>query len=296
MPGTNSLRGDRRVRRVLGRIAAIGRAAAVLLLIVIASVTFLIRSAEARAGEALLGFGRELAAWADAHRQSGTRVLSINGLQLELMTVTTSLDVKHALDHFHQICRQRGGVQESPSQAARSFETVLRKEAEHQGVLACVDTDGPLNVIELTKRLEQFSKSGNLADLGKLRYVLARRTGETTTLLVLWTDGDAQLLGLMPETGDAIGRDPNEFPRAVGLRRVLSAAEQGAPYSLTVYDAGKQAPSGLANWYLTDLTRRGWSVSRTGDRIAARKGNRSVVLSIRSVKSGKTAVSVAELS
>lgn len=296
MLGKNSLRGDRPSRRVAHRLAAFVRAAAVVVVIVAACVMFLIRSAEARAGEALLGFGRELAAWTDAHRQSGARVLSVNGLQLELMTLTTSLDVKQALDHFHDLCRQRGGVREPAPRAARSFDTVLRRDAEHEGLLACIDTDGPLGVSELTKRLEQFSKSGNLAELGKLRYVLARRTGETTTLLVLWTEGDAQLLGLMPATGDAVGKDLSDFPRAAGLRRLLSAAEQGAPYSLTVYDAGQQPPAALASWYEAELAGRGWSVTRTTDRLVVRKGSRSIVLSVHALKSGKTAVSIAELS
>lgn len=296
MLGISSLRGDKRLRRAAGRLAAFGRAVAVLVVIVAACVISLIRSAEARAGEALLGFGRELATWTDAHRQSGTRVLSVNGLQLDLMTVTTSLNVRQSLDHFHDLCRQRGGVREAAPGAARSFDAVLRKEGDHEGVLACVDTGGPLGVSELTRRLEQFGNGGNLAQLGKLRYVLARRTGETTTLLVLWTDGDAQLLGLMPATGDAVGRDPSDFPRATGLRRLLSAAEQGAPYSLTVYDAGKQAPADVGSWYEAELTRSGWSVTRTRDRLVARKASRSVVLSVRALKAGKTAVSIAELS
>jgi hypothetical protein len=172
----------------------------------------------------------------------------------------------------------------------------LRKEAEHEGILACVDTDGPLGVAELTDRLERFSQSGNLADFGKLRYVLARRTGAITTLLVLWTDREAQLLGLMPESGDAIGKDPNDFPRAAGLRRLLSAAEQGAPYTLTLYDAGTQPASTLLDWYQSELERRGWSVSRSRDRLLAQQGSRSVVLDVRALKRGKTAVSVAELS
>ena len=296
MLGTRSLRGNWRGRSLVRRLAAFARAAAVLALVVAACAACLIRSAEARAGEVLFGFGRELAAWTDAHPQSTTRVLSVNGLQLELMTVTTSLDVKHALDHFHDLCRKRGGVREPAPQKARSFDAVLRKEAEHEGVLACIDTDGPLGVAELTGRLERFSKSGNLAELGKLRYVLARRTGDTTTLLVLWTDRDAQLLGLMPASGDATGKDPNDFPRATGLRRLLSAAEQSAPYTLAVYDAGKQPPDGIVAWYEAELARRGWSVSRTGDRLLAQRASRSVILSVRTLKAGKTAVTVAELS
>jgi hypothetical protein len=296
MLGTKLLRGDWPWRGVIRRLAALARATAVLALVIATCAACLLRSAEARAGEALLGFGRELAAWTDAHRQSETRVLSVNGLQLELMTVTTSLDVKHALDHFHDLCRKRGGVREPAPQRARSFDGVLRKEAEHEGVLACIDTDGPLGVADLTGRLERFSKSGNLAELGKLRYVLARRSGETTTLLALWTDRDAQLLGLMPASGDATGKDPNDFPRATGLRRLLSAAEQGAPYTLTVYEAGKRPPDGIIAWYQAELTRGGWSVSRTGDRLLAHKASRSVVLGVSALKTGKTAVSIAELS
>lgn len=268
------------------------RAFAVLALVAGTAIVCLGHSAEARVGETLLGFGHELSGWADAHPQSTPRALSLNGLELELMTVTTHLDVKHALDHFHESCRRQGGIRE----ASAGVDGALRTEGPHEGVLACIDTGGPLGVSELAERLERFSESGNLAELGKLRYVLARRSGDTTTLLVLWTEHDARFFDAFPKSGDAPGQDPKEFPRAERMERLLSAAELGAPYGLTVYDAGQQEPEALLAWYEAELGRRGWSVSRAGERLTAQRGSRSVVLAIRGQKPGKTAVSIAELS
>lgn len=272
------------------------RAATALGVVVAVALACLVHSAEARMGEALAGFGRELSAWTDAHPQSAPRALAVNGLQLELMTVTTELDIKRALDHFHALCRNRGGVREPASRFSAWPDSVLRREADHEGVLACLDTGGPLGVAQLSERLQTFAKTGDLADLGKLRYVLARRSGKATTLLVLWTDRSAQLLNFIPKSGDAAGRDPRDFPRAAGMRRLLSAAELGAPYALALYEAGQQSPAALLSWYEAQLAHEGWSVTRTGDRLMVQKQQRTVAMNIRTLSGGKTAVTVAELS
>lgn len=55
-------------------------------------------------------------------------------------------------------------------------------------------------------------------------------------------------------------------------------------------------PDSIIAWYQAELTRRGWSVTRTADRLLAQKATRSVVLSASALKTGKTAISMAELS
>jgi len=257
-----------------------------------------LRSAEARLGETLVGFGDELSRWTAAHPQSGPRAMTINGLELRFMTLTTKLSVAGALDHFQQNCR--GGLH-APALAGKLEMTLLagvfRQGTERQGVLACLDTGGVLEVTELAERLTRMQESGNLNDLGKLRYVLARRSGNTTTLLVLWTEGDARLFNLLPKSGDAPGHDLRDWPRPPGVRRLLSAAEHGQPYAMTLYDAEHQSARELEVWYEQALSKAGWSVTRTQGGLLARGGERSVLLHVKtSSSSGKTVITAAELS
>ncbi len=292
-------------RSVLGRLRALGRRLTGLLRAAVAfgSITAIgsflwLRSAEARLGETLLGFGDELSRWSAAHPQSAPRAMTINDLELRFMTLTTQLSVAGALDHFQQTCH--GGFR-APALAGK-FETsvldgVFRHGTERQGVLACLDTGGALEVTELATRLARVQESGNLNDLGKLRYVLARRSGNTTTLLVLWTEGDARLFNLLPKSGDAPGHDLRDWPRPPGVRRLLSAAEHGQPYAMTLYDAEHQPARELELWYEGALTKAGWRVTRTQGGLLARRGERSVLLQVRSSSSsGKTVVTAAELS
>jgi len=256
-----------------------------------------LRSAEARVGEALLGFGDELSRWSAARPQSAPRAMTINGLELRLMTLTTQLSVAGALDHVQQTCR--GGLL-APALAGKLEASVLdgvfRQGTERQGVLACLDTGGALEVAELAERLSSVQESGNLNDLGKLRYVLARRSGAVTTLLVLWTEGDARLFDLFPKVGDAPGHELRDWPRPPGVRRLLSAAEHGQPYGMTLHDAGPESARALEAWYEAALTKAGWGVTRTQGGLRARRGERSVLLQVQTSSSGKTVITSAELS
>ncbi|HKY34635.1 MAG TPA: hypothetical protein VJN18_01740 [Polyangiaceae bacterium] len=223
--------------------------------------------------------------------------MTINGLELRLMTLTTQLSVAGALDHVQQTCR--GGLR-APALAgkleASLLDGVFRQDTERQGVLACLDTGGALEVTELAARLSRVQESGNLNDLGKLHYVLARRSGTTTTLLVLWTEGDARLFNLLPKSGDAPGHDLRDWPRPPGVRRLLSAVEHGQPYAMTLYDADHQPAHRLTAWYEAALTKAGWSVTRSQSGFWAHRAERSVLLQVQTNSSGKTVITAAELS
>lgn len=289
-------------RRGAARLFAISRAALCLLAIVVVLVAGCLRSAQAQLGESLLGFGGQLAKWQEMKAQSGPRQLNVNGLQLGLITLSTELDVTSALDRFQDHCRQRGGLA-IPSPIAKElgagnhvFDASFRQESSAQGVLACLDSGHPLSLTELTERLTRLRDTGDLAALGDLRYVFARRTGDTTTLLVFWTEGSAPLLRLFPKVGDAPGRDPKDLPRPPASQRMLSAAEQGARYSLTLYRTPNQAPEQARDWYRRELEQRGWrlNVDPSGS-LSARRANRLLLLQFSASEGRGGVATVAEL-
>jgi hypothetical protein len=299
MLGRRFVPGDVRasVLRLLRASIARLRAAAVLLAVIVVALAWSVRSAEAQLGEALVDFGDQLQRWSAGRALSAPRALTINGLELRLMTLQTKLSVDAALDHFQETCR--GGIQ-APELAGKLDSSLLdasfQQVGEKEGVLACVDTGGPLDVADLAGRLSRLQQSGDLAELGALRYVLARRSRDTTTLLVLWTEGRTRLLDFLPKQGDAPGHDLRDWPRAPRIRRLLSALEHGQPYAMTVHEAVDQSPESVLSWYRTALGAAGWSLTEQEGGLLAHRGERSVLLQVRASRTGKAVVTAAALS
>lgn len=288
---------------VRARLAALARAGICLLVIVVVLLASCLRSAHARLGEALLGFGDQLVKLQDLRASSAPRQLNINGLSLGVLTLSTDLAVPAALDRFESLCRQRGGLQVPAALAKRlgparsAFDATFRQEGQGEGVLACIDSGQPLSLEQLTERLVAMQNTGDLAALGELRYIFARRSGATTTLLVFWTDGSAPLLELFPPTGDAPGRDPENVPRPEVSRRILSATEHGAPYHLTLYKAADQSPEALVSWYKAALEAGGWHVAPGGApaSLRAQRLGRNILVACSPAKGGGAVATVAEL-
>ncbi len=278
------------------------RAAVCIAVLGIASTLLFLRAARAQISESLSGFGAELMTWQSVRTHTAPRTLSLNGLELGLVSASTDESVRQALDRFHALCRKRGGLSVPGALRDRfpaGLDGALREETASEGFLACLDTGGPLALDELGERLGEFARSGDLKALGELRYVFARRRGEKTSLLVLWTEGSASLLHMFPEQGDAPGRDPNDVPRPAKTKRLLSAAEHGAPYSLSLYDAPGRSTDELGRWYRTALEAKGWAVSPGGSpgTLVARRASRTLIVRVATARrSGQVVASVLELS
>jgi hypothetical protein len=242
---------------------------------VIAIVLGLVLAARARAAmaDAALSLGGELSkigvAMGPANR------VRLNG---ELVNVASAMvdDAPAAvLDRFEGECRAHsGGIAEEmlalaatsklPSAAGAGLPGigVLRKEGEARGAVACLARDGSEGSAGFLRGLQaMLSSSGDLASLGKLRYVVAERSpGATRTHVVAaWTDGSFHLGALFPkaERGDAPGSDPAGAPRPDGSRRLLTASLEGVPYGIRVYDA-PGAPTDVLASYDRAMPEQGW--------------------------------------
>jgi len=297
------------LRAKLSNWRGVLRAALVGTVLVFALMLSCWRSAEAKAGDALIDFGQELSKWASLRLSDQTRVLNLNNLQIQLVSANTSLNLHDAMARLHGFCRENSGIEipqalrvrlASGAQSAELglLDGVYAHETDNSGVIACLDTGGRLLLDDMTARLQRFTQTRDLAALGSLRYVLARRSRIGTTLLVLWTDGKAPILDMFPSKGDAPGRDPDGIPRPEGIRRLLSAHETGLPYAVTVYESSPVSPRKLRDWYTQTLSVSGWTVRQVQDRdcVMARSGDRSLDVCF-TTPSGKHAlVTIAEFS
>lgn len=292
------------------RASALGalRASLVLGLTVVALCALSLRSAEARAGESLRGFASEILSWKSAKFASAPRNLWLNGAQFHFVSAASPLTVSETLDRLEDVCQRHGGlvgVEQALSTrrapidrpSASWLRGAFREESTGEGFVACLDTGGAVAPGELARRIHAFAVTGNLGELGELRYVLARREGDTTSALVLWTEGAFPLLKMFPEHGDAPGADPPGVPRPGQAERVLSAVERDAPYSLTLYRAPSEPAAALAS-YLDQLKRAGWNVTpgRQPNASWARRGDRLVLISANAVGLQKSTLSLLGLS
>jgi hypothetical protein len=274
-----------------------------------------LRSAHARASEALLSVGAELMKLEGADHDQPVRSIFLNGITMHLRTGSTDRELHTVLDRFHALCRTRTGV-EAPQAVldklqndstkhsrSRVFDGVLRAESDSSGAIACIDTGVPLSVAELTSRLQEFARTGDLSAVGELRYVLARRLNGKTTVLSLWSEGSMPLLKMFPVAGDAPGQDLPELSRPPATRRLLSTWENGQPYSLTGYTADGGKVASLVAFYEADLRARGWALETTSAEkvdskiavIMAHRAERTLLLRIGSDRRGAATVSIAML-
>ena len=246
-----------------------------------------LRDAKAQLYESLIAFGDQLSSWSNGKLDSKTGHLWINGVLVHKVSASTPLGINDAFDRLERICTEHGGLdvpetllKSAPSKGKRSLlRGVYREGGQNQGVLACIDTGRPLSVAEVTRRLQQFAKTGDLSSVGQLRYVMARRDGSATSLLILWTDGKVPLLEMFPKTGDAPGRDVAGVPRPEGSRRLLSTSYDGLPYTVTVYRSPDEVRIPIVKWYTRNLGNAGWRVVTAKDgSLVARRGARTILI------------------
>jgi hypothetical protein len=273
------------------------RASLVVAFLVCAALGLGLRNARAAFGERLLGFGTELTRW-DAFRfDSPPRQVSVNGVELELVASSTALSVAHALDRLEGACTARGGIEgadqvsklllEPRASAGGWLEPRIRRESDSEGIIACLDTGGPMSIQELTSRLQAFARTGDLNAVGALRYALAQRHGDRTSVLFIWTEGAVPLLQMFPKTGDAPGLDPKAVPRPDDSARLLSGAEHGAPYSFTAYRTHAASPEALLAWYRNRLPASGFVVSDgPSGALWARQGERTLLIRAARARAG----------
>jgi len=307
----NQLRSRILKTRLVGALRVLG----LLVFVHLIAVGLWLRSAHARASEALLSAGAELMKVEGANPSQPARSVFLNGMKVHLRTATTKHDLHSVLDRFHVLCRGRTGV-EAPQAVLDKLrgdtvtaisppllDGVLRAESGSEGIIACIDTGTRLSLAELTSRLQAFVKSGDLNEVGEFRYVLARRVDDKTVVLTLWSEGSTPLLKMFPSVGDAPGQDPGDLPRPPGMRRLLSTWENGQPYSMTAYVAPAGKETSLVAFYENDLHLRGWALqTKVGGKgeakvavITARRSARTVVVRIGRGERGEAAVAVGVL-
>jgi hypothetical protein len=284
---------------------------------VVAFVFFLLgaRSVWGSAEKSLLDMGESLTVMGDVLGPSYR--VQLNGEPVNVASTTTDMTVSQVLDRFEQDCREHtGGLDEELQKLSASLKDnlpsnlegsggmgILRKEIAGHGMVACLARDGNAGSKGILAAAREVLQTGDLAPLGKLRYVNAdRRSDGKTHVVSAWTDGTFRIGHMFPANGDAPGSDPGYAVRPPDARRILSAGVEGAPFGIQVYDS-TAAPETVLAHYDREMPAGGWRAVEGATEVsdAAKKaraylrGGVDLIVSAEKRDNGNTVVSVVSM-
>jgi len=205
-------------------------------------------------------------------------VALINGQRMSLASKLTPLSVDQVVERFGEHCREHSAGLAAEIAALPKGMAALEKlpaelrdpsrwlssetiASDHKaGQIACIarkDSGGGLG--GLVKRVLAFTESGDLAEIGDARYVVARRDDASgqTHVLAMWTEGKFNIPEMFTNSGDAPGSDSRDVPRPPEARRVLSAELAHRAYSIRMYDT-QRSNEEVLSYYERELTPRGF--------------------------------------
>ncbi len=220
--------------------------------------------AKAELGEQLATLGNDLAVLGARAPQSGSRTLSLNGLEFEMATGHSALGVQAVLEQLESVCladdktalapdvstifrpKASAGVFNAASFAAAAAQLgVLRWSAPTQGVIACLDPAGRRHLSGWLSAAHRAAGQLDVTALGRPRVFVVRSSATGTDVLAFRPRGALNVREAFRRGKDVPGLDPAGFPRLAGLERRLSAREHGAPYSVTSYASPQSSPRAL---------------------------------------------------
>jgi hypothetical protein len=254
--------------RVFGILPRVLRVAAYFTFVAVVFLCVGARNVWGKAENGVMQIGSGLLAMGAV--QGPDYTVRLNGQPVHLASVSVSAPVKVVLDHFQEFCHEQAGPGPEdlialaaklknpvPSQSAWRGLGVLRKEADGEGVVACI-VHGDAERWSLVPAVQEFSRTHDLQALGNLRYVVARKMPQGDTLVVTaWTNDSVLMDAILQRSGDAPGSDPDHAGRPPESRRLLTAGVDGSPYRVNVYESRATADAVLTH-YDESLPQSGW--------------------------------------
>jgi len=268
----------RPAKRETARWAAVLRLAAFLVAVGLFAFASLLRSVRADVAEVFWEVGSGIMDYPGAGND-GVRELMLNGVRVSFRTQMVDAPLTDVLRHYEHLCSSRDGglsgqLSALSSAHLRSGATplVLRAmttQAAHNdrsGYVACLDMgDAPRAFESIGRRFLRFASSGDLSEVGSLRYVFARRADASseneTFVFTMWADSGFNVSRILPAEGtDAEGFDLAGLPRLPGSQRILSAWEPGQPSGVTVYRVAASSAREAESFYRSELPKNGWTI------------------------------------
>jgi hypothetical protein len=242
-----------------------------------------VHSAYAEIKDSSFALGRELLNLGPA--LGAAHPVRINGSTVYAGGHHVKLGLVEVLDQVEKDCEEHGltlqdDIDKLPARYKKRIPedvrtskkvALVREQRDHEGAIACLavppDTRG---LRKLAARFEAFMTSGDLSEVGKLRYVFARSDTQIggTNVVSVWSDGPLNLWQMVEPQGDAPGSDLTDFPRPPHSVRVLSAALEGTSYGVRSY-LTNDSPDKLLSYYDGQLKTEGWKPALPNNQLPA---------------------------
>jgi len=244
----------------------------------LALTALILPQARAAAEEAAKQSGLELLKQIGPTLVGPPEVALINGQRMSLASKLTPLSVEQVIARFGQHCREHSAGLSDEIAALPNGASALEKLPEELrdpsrwlssetiakdgkvGQIACIARKGSGGGLKgLVDRVLAFTESGDLAEIGDARYVVARRDDASgqTHVLAMWTEGKFNIPEMFADSGDAPGADSHDIPRPPDARRVLSAEMSSRPYAIRMYDT-QRSHAEVLGYYEQQLGPRGF--------------------------------------
>jgi hypothetical protein len=257
-------------RRMFRWSAKVARLGTYLLFVSLILCAVALRIAYAHAKRVALDTGHELVRLTGDANLSGVYKLRINGEEVRITNATTTMAPKNVLDRFQKSCEEhadgmatefaslRSALMTPPRTEGGPGVGLLREDQNEEGVVVCFATGGDTNAASVYGRVAEFAKSGDLAKIGHVRYVMAKKgSGGGAHVVALWTEGSLDVKKMFPDDGDAPGTDVPNVMRPPSARRVLTAYAEGTPYAIRTYESSMKGDAILAA-YDSVMPKTGW--------------------------------------
>lgn len=211
--------------------------------------------AAAELRERSVGLGKKLESFAGLAGR--TTAMSFNGAAFSLSTRVVDEPVERVLERFVDRCSEdtkllADELAERSSLASGFFQRllVMRDRLDDGAATAvCLGGLGEGGLTGLRTRVQSFASSGDVSELGQLRYTYLRGSGPKTHVILVSSEGPLQLDELFPgEARDVAGPDVVPGVRPEGSTRILAAGAAGTPHLMNVYRV-KAAPDAAISDY-----------------------------------------------
>jgi hypothetical protein len=254
---------------------ATGMARLFLYVVVVGAVLALVlaRSVSAQVGEQGLVLGRELAQFQDL--LGGAHRVLLNGQPIYVASAVSDESMGQVLDRFEAQCaKHTGGLASQfeslpPAEVQRIAKAapyawshrlgIFREERDGEASIACLERPEGDGIASTARALKAFALSGDLRELGNLRYAYVRKTNRgKVTVISSFTEGGFRLYDVLGKGRDEpTGEDPPATPRPPRSKRRISAAIDSS-YGAYVFESTAE-PDEVMAFYASELPKAGWT-------------------------------------
>lgn len=208
-----------------------------------------------------------------------TDEIRINNQSIYMSTAESDEPIGQVLDRFQANCDAHPGAMKDLVKDVVEKKAVIkdldkkdtktlttqREESDNSGTVICMaGADG--GKVGWKDAITAFTQTGDLANIGNLRYVYAQKNPKkgTTSIRTIWTEGHFNFYSVMPkdQVGDAPGSDANNVPRPDHTRRVFTAEAANNQYAARYYLTDDAAKDVLAA-YDAKMDKLGWEMVTT---------------------------------